>query len=135
MQFDPTPSELDLLRNADESSRLHYFLTRAVETEEIWALSDSQGWILLESHGHDILRIWPYKQMASDYALSMQLGHYPSATSLDNFVYNVLRQLIEQNVRLEIMPSKEFNGTLFSAEKLYELFNGVLESGEYYLEG
>lgn len=134
MQFTPTQSELSSLQTMDLSERLQYFLTRTVEAEEIWALSDDEGWILVDDNDCIVLRIWPYKQLAHDYT-GEDVDGYPGATSLDHFVQSLLPHLVEQNIELEILPLNTIPGVRITARKLSELYESLLEAGDYYLEG
>lgn len=134
MQFIPTQSEVSSLQTMDDSERLQYFLTRTVEAEEIWALADDEGWILIDDNGRVLLQIWPYKQLAHKY-IDDESDCYPGATSLDHFVHSLLYHLIQQSIELEIMPLKDISGVRLSARKLSELYESLLEAGDYYLEG
>jgi len=135
MQFKPTYSELINLSNMDATERLQYFLTRSIETEEIWALSDTSGWILREQHDKIVLQLWPYQQLASDYAAAHEESYIPSATSLDHFVHSLLSNMIDQGIELEILPVKKQAGSKIMAAKLSELYESLLDAGDYYLEG
>lgn len=135
MQFKPTYNESISLSGMDETERMQYFLTRSIETEEIWALSDSQGWILREQDNKTILQLWPYQQLANEYANAHQESYFPSATSLDHLVHSLLSHLIEQDIKVELMPVKQSSGIYITAQKLNELYESLLEAGDYYLEG
>ena len=135
MQFKPTYNESISLSGMDETERMQYFLTRSIETEEVWALSDSQGWILREQDNKTILQLWPYQQLANEYATAHQESYFPSATSLDHFVHSLLAHLIEQDIKVELMPVKQSSGINITAQKLNELYESLLEAGDYYLEG
>ena len=135
MQFNPTKTELVDLANMDEAGRLQYFLLRAIEAEEIWGLADQQGWVLRETDNQTILQVWPYEQLADDYATAHDDTCKPSATSLDHFVHNLLSHMVEQDIDIEILPINQHAGKVVTASELHEVFNGLLETGEYYLEG
>ena len=134
MQFNPTQSELNSLADMDGTERLQYFLTRTVEAEEVWALSDDEGWILQEEDGQTVLQVWPYEQLASDCIVNTCTCQ-PGATSLDHFVYTLLDRMIDEDINLEILPIKRKSGIRLTASKLNELYESLLEAGDYYLEG
>lgn len=134
MQFTPTQSELSGLSLMSNTERLQYFLTRTIEAEEVWALSDHKGWILQEENGYTVLQIWPYEQLAMDFA-NGNTACQPGATSLDHFVYNLLSRMIDQNINLEVLPLVGMPGIKITANKLNELYESLLEASDYYLEG
>lgn len=135
MHFTPTPSEVSDLSDMGAPERLQYFLSRTIETEEVWGLSDAAGWILREADEQAILQVWPYAQLACDYASAHDETYQPDATSLEHFVHNLLGNMMEQEIGIEILPVKQQAGIIIAAGNLHELFSGMLESGEYYLEG
>ena len=135
MQFKPTQSELDALGEMTLGDRMHYFLTRAVEAEEIWSLGDSAGWILREIDKKSTVQIWPYAELADQYAAFHNYTSSSSAVSLDHFVYNVLNTMISQDIDVEVFPVGSTPGQKFCAKELFDLINGLMESGDYYLEG
>jgi hypothetical protein len=134
MQFIPTQNEISSLNTMENSERLQYFLTRTIEAEEVWALSDNEGWILQEDNDCIVLQLWPYQQLAREYA-NQDTSCYPAATSLDHFVHSLIAHLIQQNIELDILPLKNKPGVRISASKLNELYESLLEAGDYYLEG
>jgi hypothetical protein len=135
MQFNPTKSELFDLSNMNEAGRLQYFLLRTLEAEEIWGLANQQGWILREINNKTILQVWPYEQLADDYATAHDEIYQPTATSLDHFVHNLLSHMVDQDIEIEILPINQQAGKILTASELHEVFNSLLETGEYYLEG
>ncbi|MGD8569098.1 MAG: DUF2750 domain-containing protein [Gammaproteobacteria bacterium] len=135
MRYQPSQREKQEVESYNEKDRLHFFLTRVVESEEVWGLSNDHGWILKEQNGHSILPVWPYESFASNCILEEWRGYTPGAVSLEHFIYRLLPLISEQNIQLEILPTASQPGGLVDANKLNELLESMLESGEYYLEG
>jgi len=133
MRYAPSPQELLDIGVMPAPQRLQYFLTRVTEAEEVWGLADPQGWILHEVGDRTILSIWPYRQCAE--ACLVEPGLHPFATSLDHFVERILHTLVEDNIYLDILPSRDAAGAVLSAAELQGMLESMLESGEYFLEG
>jgi len=133
MRYEPTGHELNEIAGMVAQQRMHYFLTRTVESEEVWVLADPQGWVMRDDAGKTILSVWPYRQFAEDCADSADLR--PHATSLDHFIESVMLVLVSQGVYIEVLPTRQQGGILIAAAELLEIFEGLVDSGEYYLEG
>jgi hypothetical protein len=131
----PTSAETKLLQGATPAELLDYFLTRAMECEEIWGLSNASGWVMKEDNGTDILPVWNYAIMAQENAKEEWSGYNPDSTSLEHFVYDILPQLQEQDIQLEILPSPQSKGLVIDAKALFEIIERKLDTVEYFIEG
>ena len=116
--------------------RLHYSLQCVIETEEVWGLGDSSGWILKTlDEATTCLPIWPFK----DYTVEMNVGDWddqsPVSVSLEHFIYQVLGMLKDEDMSVEVFPTRDSSGEIISAHELYEMLEGMVDAGEYYMEG
>ena len=135
MRFAPYAAEAAAMASLSDGERLEYFVTRAVETEEVWGLGADAGWVLREEAETTALPVWPYRSLAADCATGDWDDQVPGAVSLERFVDGILRMLIEQEIQVEIMPNPDAAGFLVHPHRLLELFDGLAEAGEYTLEG
>lgn len=130
MRYAPYAEEVNDVAAMSESQLLEYFLTRVFETEEVWGLDDGCEWITIEHQGQAVMPLWPYQQFAAELA-----GSYtPVAESLEDFVYQTLGQLMDEDVVLTVMSSAASPGCVVSPHRLYEIFTGMYNAGEYTLD-
>ena len=135
MKYHPSSKELLELGTCSANERMHYFLTRTTESEEIWGLGNSSGWIMKDENMQAILPVWPYEVLARDCAVNEWQYHVAEAVSLEQFVYKVLPKMIAQDIKVELLPTSTQAGIVLDAAELATLFEGMMESGEYYMEG
>lgn len=135
MHFAPTSNELSLLDEATPGERLDYFLTRSMEAEEVWSLSNGVGWIIKELDGKSVLPVWPYSELARACVQGSQEKSTPDAVSLEHFIYNLLPLMISQEILIEILPTGAQQGLVMEAQALFEIIERKLDTGEYFLEG
>ena len=133
MRHAPTEQELTDITSMTALQRVQYFLTRTLESEEIWGLADTQGWVLRELMDKALLPVWPYRQYAGTCIDAPDLRTH--ATSLDHFVEGVLQALVEQNIHIEVWPAQAQGGVIVKAAELLAMYKSLMESGEYFLEG
>ncbi|WP_167631687.1 DUF2750 domain-containing protein [Mariprofundus ferrooxydans] len=131
MRHEPTAAELLYLDDMDHEQRLHYFITRAMESEEIWRLCDSNGWSVRHDGESLIMPLWPYSGLAQPFAGS---GETTDAVSLEHFVYHELNDLHASNILMEVLPGKQA-GLRISAAKLFHIFDHKLDEEQYFIEG
>lgn len=135
MRYTPFDTEIAMLENMTAAERMEYATTRMIECEEVWSLGDESGWSIRDAYGKQIIPIWPYQQCALDYHAGEPGSLVPHATSLENFVYEVLEQCKEGEIFLEVFPLTQSEGLIMPAADLFEILNGMLETNEYFIEG
>ena len=134
MRYAPYAQEVAATADMSETLLLEYFLTRVFETEEVWGLDDGCEWITVERDHQSVMPIWPYRQYAAEACDGEWSAHQPAAESLEDFVYNTLGTLIEEDIMLEVMSGAGVGGCLIAPQRLYEIFTGMFSAGEYTLD-
>lgn len=135
MRFAPTAGEFKAMAGMTGQALMEYFVTRTAEAEEVWGLGDETGWLLRETNTQTTLPVWPYQQLAGDCAVDDWQGQSCKSVSLEHFISHVLQVLIEQDIQVEIMPVESRRGYIMTPQQLSTLFENIIESGEYFLEG
>ncbi len=133
MRHAPYPKEYAEFESMGDGELLEYFLTRVYETEEVWGLDDGCEWLMLESGEQWVMPVWPYRQLVAQ--ASTVSGYTPLAESLEDFVYQTLSALIEDDAMIAVMSSPGRDGCLVSPERLYDILTGMFDAGEYRLDG
>jgi hypothetical protein len=135
MHHAPTSAETKFLIDSSSEERLDYFLTRAMECEEIWGLSNVSGWLMRDNGGTTTLPVWNYAVMADTCAIGELSGYDADSTSLEHFVYGILPQLRDMDVSVELLATPERQGIQLTAEALFEIFERKIDSESYFPEG
>lgn len=130
MRYAPYSEEINAIADMSEGQLLEYFLTRVFETEEVWGLDDGCEWVTLDCNGQSVMPLWPYQHFASEAAA----GHTPAAESLEDFVYQTLGQLMDEDIVLAVMSHSTSAGCLVTPHRLYDIFTGMFNAGEYTLD-
>lgn len=134
MRYSPYPAEINAVSDMNDAQLLEYFLTRVYETEEVWGLDDGCEWVMVERDGQATLAIWPYRHFALEAARQHWQDVEPTAESLEDFVYETLGMLMNDDSMLLVMGSSPERGCLVSPHRLYDIFTGMMNSGEYVLD-
>ena len=135
MQFAPNANEYEAIESMSDFTLLEYFITRVAEVEEVWGLGNDSGWVMRETGNITSLPVWPYRQLAIDSAVDEWETQVANAVSMEHFISKVLKMLIDANIKVEIMPTSKRHGQLIDPQEILQLFEGVIESGEYYIDG
>lgn len=135
MRYAPYDVEYQEAPSLSEGEQLEYFLTRVFETEEIWGLDDGCEWVFRQTESGTTMPVWPYEKFAKDSAEFLDSASQPQAESLEDFMYHTLEMLIEEDVMVEIMPTGKKLGCIISPHQLLSIFTGMIDAGEYRMDG
>jgi len=135
MRYTPLDTEVAMLDDMTRAERMHYAITRMVEAEEVWSLGNDDGWAIQERDDLALIPLWPYRLFAEEHGVPDSVGLETQATSLENFVYNVLDMCKDGDIWLEVFPMRGAPGLVMEAAELFQLLKGMLDTGEYFIEG
>jgi hypothetical protein len=135
MKFQLAAAELSHLSQVSSQELFDYAVNRLIEWEEVWSLGNENGWRIDDVNGSESIVIWPYRQLAEKYASETADRSTPLSTSLDNFLYRILGDCQAANIYISVSPVKGVSGKHISAYDLRGILEGMVETGEYYLEG
>lgn len=131
MRHEPTAAELLYLDAMDADEKLHYFITRTMESEEIWRLCNEEDWVISGENDKLYMKLWPYSGLAMACAAQ---GESADAVSLEYFVYHELNAMHAGGIGVEIFPARE-EGIRMSARQLFQIFDHKLDEEQYFIEG
>lgn len=135
MHHAPTPGETKFLAEVSSEEKLDYFLTRAMECEEVWGLHNASGWIMRDHGETTFLPLWNYAVMAEGCAIADLSDYTADSISLEHFVYGILPQLQDMDVGVELLATPERQGILLKADALFEILERKLDAETYFPEG
>ena len=136
MRYTPYEHEYQSSDSFSDTQQLEYFLTRVFETEEVWGLDDGCEWIFRTSaSGENSLVVWPYKKFAEEAAVDAWSAYHVEAESLESFMEITLEMLMTEDVMVEIMAKPDKPGCLISPHQLKSILTGMIDAGEYRLDG
>lgn len=134
MHFAPTPAERAHFATMDAEEKRDYFLSRTLETEEIWGLADGSDWLVQMDGNRSVLAVWPYEILAREYADPKDADREPpKATALESFL-----EWLEANqsaMYVDLMPMRDQPATRLSASELLAMYESLMDAGTYFLEG
>lgn len=136
MRYEPYEDEYASVPRMNDAELLQYFLSRIYETEEVWGLKEGgANWMTYTPEGEELQPLFAYKRYAEEAAVEDWEVMIPVAESLEFFMERTLKRLEEQNIVLEVMPRQSGRGSLVTARQLYSILEGMIDSGEYTMEG
>lgn len=135
MRTSPTPSEVAMFEDLTNEERFDYATIRMAECEEVWSIGGENGFAIQEEGGKPYIVIWPYQQLAEEYCVGEHKGQKAVTISLELFQYNMLDRCQQEEINIQVFPQPGREGHRITALDLHSYMEGLIESGEYYMEG
>jgi hypothetical protein len=135
MRHSPYPSEYQAVEFMTDNQRLDYFMSRVFEAEEVWFLHCKKDLFIRSVDGANAFVAWPYKIFATEGAIEYWHDCVPTACSLEFFLEQTLQNLINRAISIDIMPRGDKPGCIIAPQKLRSILNGMIDAGEYRLDG
>ncbi|MBW8191690.1 DUF2750 domain-containing protein [Neiella marina] len=102
----------------NEEQRFELFLGLTVKHKQVWALSDDEGCLIVDSDGEQLLPVWPLEVFASNAAVEEWQGLKPLAISLDDWQEKWLPGMENDVIDVAVFPDLEGSSEVISAQEL-----------------
>lgn len=108
-----------LLASADDE-RMAYFVKQVKTSEQVWSLSNEEGFVMVETDEGDCVMVWPDADFAAQWAVDDWDDCEPVSVPLTEFKTNWLPSLEADNIDIAVFPNIEDEGKLIKANELAE---------------
>ncbi|WP_438466402.1 DUF2750 domain-containing protein [Marinomonas sp. PE14-40] len=108
-----------LLASADDE-RMAYFVKQVKTFEQVWSLSNEEGFVMVETDEGDCVMVWPDADFAAQWAVDDWDDCEPVSVPLTEFKTNWLPSLEADNIDIAVFPNIEDEGKLIKANELAE---------------
>ncbi|MGB0942381.1 MAG: DUF2750 domain-containing protein [Marinomonas sp.] len=108
-----------LLASADDE-RMAYFVKQVIASEQVWSLSNEEGFVMVETDEGDCVMVWPDADFAAQWAVDDWDDCEPVSVPLSEFKANWLPSLEADKIDIAVFPNIEDEGKLIKANELAE---------------
>ncbi len=115
-----TPKQVEEILAKKPEKRYNYFIKTVTKEEEVWGLTDDEGWLLLEDDADDtdVLAIFPDKEFAEIFRNKGGFDEFRvEALDLYEFV-DWLEDFEEQKMKIAVFPTPDFQSAVMTPEQI-----------------
>lgn len=126
MTIDPT--ELQTVLALPAENRYDFFLDHVVETGEIWGLGSDQ-WAIFsdDEQGYQLFPLWSDQDFAEANAQGEWAEYSGKSFTIQQFIDELIPQLIQANILLSIFKSPEDSGQIVDPKDIREILSGKFD--------
>ena len=85
--------------------RYGHFIKRVADNQELWALRDAEGWLLLgDDEENEAFPVWPAERYAVAYGEAQGMAEKPEAIELSTWMEEMLPDLAANGVLIAVFP-------------------------------
>lgn len=118
--------KLQNLISLDAKERYEYFIREVVQSQEVWTLSTSEGYVVFKDKEEDeIFPIWPHKELAEKCAFEefKNMGATAQNISFKPFLERCIPDMVKERVLFGVFYNDKRNGIAIEGEKLLNELN------------
>lgn len=113
------PEDINKLFKKPGEKRYDYFIKKVAENEEVYGLSDEEGWALLgDDEDADILPLFPAAELAESFRVAMDFEEYKVEALDVAELMAWLDDLETDGMLVAVFPNLELNGAVVEAQHL-----------------
>ena len=99
--------------------RYSHFIKRVADWEEVWTLSDSEGFAAAgDGDGNEAIPVWPHERYAAACAVEQWAAFRPEAIPLDEWMDDWIPGLIEDSRVVAVFPNREGKSAIVTPDRL-----------------
>jgi len=134
MSWELEEGEREMVLALSARERYVYFIQLAVDSEELWGLRNSDGWVLagegLPEGGRDAFPLWPHADFAAACAVADWEGAEPAPIGLAELLEDLLPILEEDGLALAVFPDVEGDSAVVEPDDLRRDLQAEIELGQ-----
>ena len=114
-----TQDEINSVFKKPGEKRYAYFIREVIKSEEVYGLSDEEGWAMLgDDADADIIPLFPAAEFAEAFKKAAEFDEFNVEAIDINELMEWLDEMEEDNMLVAILPNTEFNGAVVEPSHL-----------------
>jgi hypothetical protein len=114
-----SPVQRAALLSANGPARFKHFVGQAADSERLWGLRDSSGWVALaDDSGAEGFAVWPHPDYAAECAKGVWANCFPAEIDVHAFADSWLPDMAERGVSVAVFPTLTMQAVWISPDEL-----------------
>ncbi|HAT41365.1 MAG TPA: DUF2750 domain-containing protein [Rheinheimera sp.] len=127
MEYALTPADVQNVNNLNAEQRYEYLLNAVVDLEQIWILSDGEGFSALDAGDERCIPIWPHAELAQLWVNGELAGFTPTAIDLSTFLDKWIPGLEGDELMIAVFPHPTQDGIVLEPVDLRDALEEAMQ--------
>lgn len=119
MSWKISDEEFTAVLKLKEINRYEYFIKKVSDWEELWSLSNNEGWVLAsDNQGRYFIPVWPHHRYAQACAQGVWEDCQPKSIELDSWLERWIPGMMNDHRIISVFPTPNNKGYLVEPDKM-----------------
>lgn len=100
----------------DHESRLAHFIEKVADWEELWAVSDGEGWLVQAKGDQAYISLWPHPRFAEDIVKRFMPKNQSAEMDFEFLLEELIPTLKQENIHIAVFPNQQWEGLLLNPD-------------------
>lgn len=120
MEYQLSTEELDRIMALDAEQRYDYFIQAVADLEEIWILTDEEGFVLVSAEDDRCIPVWPHAELAQQWIEGEWQHCTAKAIDVATWLEKWTSGLNGDELAIAVLPDADGPGVVVTPEELAE---------------
>lgn len=120
MELELTVAELNRITALDAEQRYEYFIQAVADLEQIWILTDDDGFVLVSAEDDRCIPVWPHAELAEQWIEGEWSNCQAQAVDVDTWLDKWTSGLESDELVIAVLPDTDGPGVVVTPAELAE---------------
>lgn len=98
----------------DHEARLTHFIEKVADWEELWGISDGEGWLVQAKGEQAYISLWPHPHFSEDIVKRFMPKNESAEIDFEFLLEELIPTLKQENIYIAVFPNQKWEGLLLS---------------------
>lgn len=120
MEYQLSAAELARITALDAEQRYDYFIQAVADLQQIWILTDDEGFVLVSAEDERCIPVWPHAELAKQWIEGEWENCQAQAVDLDTWLNKWTEGLNGDELSIAVLPDADGPGVVVAPDELAE---------------
>ncbi len=120
MEYQLSADELKRILALDAEQRYEYFIQAVADLQQVWILTDDEGFVLVSAEEERCIPVWPHAELAQMWIEGEWEKCQAQAVDLDTWLNKWTEGLNGDELGIAVLPDADGPGVVVSPDELAE---------------
>ncbi|MDP4943958.1 DUF2750 domain-containing protein [Alishewanella sp. SMS8] len=120
MEYQLSAEELARITALDAEQRYDYFIQAVADLQQIWILTDDEGFVLVSAEDERCIPVWPHLELAEQWIEGEWSNCQAQAVDLETWLSKWTEGLNGDELSIAVLPDADGPGVVVSPDEMAE---------------
>ncbi len=112
MPYSLDPIKMQQIFSQDNESRLDHFMDHVADWEELWGITDGEGWLVQAKADQPYISLWPHPYFSEDIVKRLLPKNNSQELDFEFLLEQLIPILKQEGIYIAVFPNQKWEGVL-----------------------